>query len=91
MALLSENIPTIVAAMNTAPDLDAAISRIRHWLQQSGQTNAALAAAAGVDEKTIRQAATAGWNPTMSTLRKVVAVVPHNWHPAPRQPRKRAA
>lgn len=85
LALQSENIPVIVGAMNTSPDLDGAISRIQLWLQQSGQTNAALAAAAGVDEKTIRQAAADGWNPTMSTLRKVLAVVPSNWRPSPRR------
>ncbi|MEI6861604.1 MAG: hypothetical protein WCL04_05065 [Verrucomicrobiota bacterium] len=74
--------------MTVSPDIDATISRIQRWLRDTDQTNAALAAAAGVDEKTIRQAAGPGWNPTMSTLRKVMAIVPSVWRPGEALPRK---
>lgn len=71
--------------------MDAAVARIRAWVSMEGQVNAALAKAADVDEKTIRQAAALGepWNPTVATLRKIAEIVPKDWQPAPK--RRRAA
>lgn len=72
--------------MNFPSDIDATIKRIRDRITGGDETNAALAAIAGVDEKIIRQAAGPSWNPTASTLRKVMAILR-----ADAKPRRKAA
>lgn len=74
------------------PSTDLIISRIQNWVRTCGRTNLALAAEIGVDEKSVRQAASEGWNPRAATLRKFEAALPADWgqdHPRPR--RKAAA
>ncbi len=65
--------------MKHTSEVDAAIARVKDWLGRCGQTNAAVATAAGVDEKTVRQAAADDWNPTVGTLRKFEAMLPRGW------------
>ena len=70
--------------------IDDTIARIRAWLLMSGATNLSLAGAAGVDEKTIRQAQSKGWNPTVDTIRKLEALIPKDWKPGDPVPAKKA-
>lgn len=67
----------------TPPSTATTIAAIRDWLARCGQTNAALAQQAGVDEKSIRQARQQGWNPRAETLGKIEALVPPDWQVDP--------
>jgi transcriptional regulator with XRE-family HTH domain len=73
----------------TTVDVSAARERVRAWIAASGMSKAAIADAADVDEKTVRQAAGHDWNPTVNTLAKLAAIVPAEWQAPPK--RRRAA
>jgi hypothetical protein len=54
------------------------------WLAReatSSATRAKIAADAGVHEKTLRLAVEREWDPRVSTLQKLEAVIPHDWQP----------
>ncbi len=67
--------------------------RVRAWLRANkARPRAQIAAEAGVDEKTLRLAEGEGWNPTISTLQKIEAVIPEGFDTAaPKAPRRRTA
>jgi DNA-binding phage protein len=52
---------------------------VRAWLATSKKSRSQIAKETGVDEKTLRLAAKAGWNPTVKTLQKLEAMVPNGW------------
>lgn len=56
-----------------------AVARVRRWLAQTKMPRGEVAARAGVDEKTVRLAARAGWNPTANTLARLEALIPPEW------------
>lgn len=70
-----------------APEASAARDRVRAWIVSSDLPKAAIAAKAKVDEKTVRQAASGDWNPTVNTLAKLEALLPAGWKPGDPIPR----
>lgn len=71
----------MVCAMQADADTatETTLSRLRDWIARSGRSYADIAAAAGVDEKSVRQARHEGWNPRATTLKKLEAVLPKDW------------
>lgn len=60
------------------------LARVKAWLASAPESRLKIAKAAGVDEKTLRDAAEKpAWNPTVKTLQKLEAVVPRDWQPPP--------
>jgi hypothetical protein len=55
------------------------LATVRDWIRRSGRTDQAIAKAACVDEKTIRNAVRPDWNPRVQTLRKLMRAVPGGW------------
>jgi hypothetical protein len=58
---------------------EATLANLRDWIARSGRSYAEIAAAADVDEKSVRQARQEGWNPRATTLKKLEAVMPEGW------------
>ncbi len=63
----------------TTPTIEAALGRVQDWIARCGQSNYTIAAAAGVDEKTVRQANRPGWNPTAEIVGRLEATLPTGW------------
>lgn len=68
--------------------VDQSISRVRAWLAGSSEPRARLAELAAVDEKHLRLALQADWNPTAATLRRIEKALPA---PADKRPRRKVA
>lgn len=60
-----------------------AVARVQRWLASTDLSRAEIAARASVDEKTLRLAARATWNPTANTLARLEALIPPDWSPTP--------
>lgn len=56
------------------------LGRVRAWLAINSDDRLEIAKKAGVDEKTLRLAASDDWNPTVKTLEKLESVIPADWH-----------
>ena len=72
------------------PSVSCAVERVRAWLATANGRGElrALAAAARVDEKTLRLAGGKAWNPTVNTLQKLEALIPSDWQPVSSRRRK---
>jgi hypothetical protein len=75
----------MVASLMTASSPSAVsgaeldLAAVRDWVSRSGQTDQAIAVAANVDEKTVRNVARSDWNPRVETLRKLMRAMPCGW------------
>lgn len=70
---------------------EQSVTRIKAWLADSGLSNLQIAKRAGVDEKTLRDATSKpNWNPTIRTVHKLEAAIPHDWQP-PKSGKRRGA
>lgn len=58
---------------------DIAIIRIRQFIRENGLSNLRFAKMAGMTEISIRRLFMDGFNPTLSTLRKMEAVIPKGY------------
>ncbi len=58
-----------------------AVARVQRWLASTDLSRAEIAARASVDEKTLRLAARATWNPTANTLARLEAIIPADYPP----------
>lgn len=58
-------------------------TRVKAWLAARTESRLSIAKASGVQEKTLRVADAEGdeWNPTVKTLLKLEAVIPHDFQP----------
>lgn len=68
-------------------------SRVLAWLAREAATSARrieIAKSADVDEKTLRLAMQGEWDPRVSTLEKLEAVIPHDWQPEAKRARAAA-
>ena len=74
------------AAMSTRkpPLVDQSKSRVTAWLAAEAATveaRTSIATQAALNERTLRLARKAGWDPLSSTLAKLEALIPPNWKP----------
>jgi transcriptional regulator with XRE-family HTH domain len=77
--------------MSDVPELAKSISRLRSWINESGLTNIAIAAQAGVDEKLVRLVKKGAGNPTVDTLSKLESLIPSDWREGDPVPPSEAA
>ncbi len=68
-----------VSSSSPVPGAEIDLATVRDWISRSGRTDQAIAEAASVDEKTVRNAARPDWNPRVQTLRKLMRAVPRGW------------
>lgn len=77
--------------MQTSVPVFIAVARVQAWLATTNTRRDDIARAAGVDEKTIRLAKRPKWDPRVSTLGKLEAVIPADFvieqKPAPKKRR----
>lgn len=60
-------------------ETDIAIIRIRQFIRENGLSNLGYAKRIGVRESVIRRLFEDGFNPTLSTLRKMESVIPKGY------------
>lgn len=60
-------------------ETDIAIIRIRRFIRDNGWSNLGYANKIGVRESVIRRLFDDGFNPTLSTLRKMESVIPKSY------------
>ena len=79
--------------MNTPqPSVSYTVNRVRAWLSANDRGRwRTFAAAAHVDEKTLRLALRRSWNPTANTLQKLEALIPADWQPGDPVPKRKDA
>lgn len=72
--------------------VDRAISRIRAYAAVRGWRKSRLAAEAGLPDTTLRHFGRPDWNPTLSVLRRLEAVIPSDFmdESAPAEPERLA-
>ncbi|WP_428673655.1 hypothetical protein [Reyranella sp.] len=75
----------------TTPTIEAALARVKDWIARCGESNYSIATAAGVDEKTVRQAHRDGWNPTAEIVGRLETVIPEDWRAGDPIPDNRSA
>jgi hypothetical protein len=76
----------------TTPTIEAALARVQDWIERCGESNYVIAQAAGVDEKTVRQARGEEWNPTAEIVGRFETMIPRGWRKGdPIPPRRTAA
>lgn len=64
---------------NQPTNIDSCIQRIVRFADSKGWRKARLAKEADVQSSTIRHLGNDDWNPTASTLRKLEAIIPHDF------------
>jgi hypothetical protein len=69
----------VASPSSPTPGAELDLATVRDWISRSGRTDQAIAEAASVDEKTVRNAARPEWNPRVQTLRKLMRAVPRGW------------
>jgi len=69
----------VASSASQARGAELDLATVRDWIMRSGRTDQAIAEAACVDEKTVRNAARPNWNPRVETLRKLMRTVPRGW------------
>lgn len=55
------------------------VLRIRGYLRKTGWSKSKIAKKAGVGEATVFRIFLDDWNPTLSTLRALEAIIPNSW------------
>lgn len=74
----------MIRAKSAPPEAVRSKSRVLAWLAREATSSAARARIAGsaeLDEKTLRLAMAGPWDPRVSTLEKLEAVIPRDWQP----------
>jgi hypothetical protein len=64
------------------PLVSQSVARVKAWLAANDANREEIATTAKVDEKTLRLAKEADWNPTRKTLEKLEALIPADFAPA---------
>lgn len=80
--------------MQSAPDLQAALNRIRAWAKANDLKPATLAREADIAENVTRNIDAPDWSPTSKSIRALESLIPKNWRagdPVPGRQRKVAA
>ncbi|KAA5603002.1 hypothetical protein F1188_20165 [Roseospira marina] len=62
--------------------VDDVICHLMAWVDDQDWSTCRLAREAAVPESTLRGWRRPDWSPTVATLRKLEAVVPHDWRPS---------
>jgi len=79
--------------MQSAPDLQAALNRIRAWAKANDLKPATLAREADIAENVTRNIDDAGWSPTSKSIRALESLIPKGWRvgdPVPDRKRRAA-
>ena len=69
------------ATMDTQPQIDAILNRLRAYRKAAGLSYSALAQKAGLSRAALMGMDDEGWGPTSTTIRAVEAVILAEWRP----------